>query len=204
MTTVTAYTITEALQELKLLTKRINKIIEQSMFVGVKRADDANQNVCADAARDFQSVQDLIDRRAKIKSAIMQSNAVTKVEIDHKTYTVCEVIAHKSFINEQKMLLQTMKDQYLLAQTQINNYNADRQRKIDTLIQTTFGRDNSKTSPEDIKTITETYVKKYNIDLVDPLKIKDKIDQLESDIERFENSCDFKLSYINAVTMIQV
>jgi hypothetical protein len=201
------YTITEALQELKLLTKRINRQIDDTVFVGCKRSEDkSNIDPVSDASKHFQSIQDLIDRRSKIKSAIMQSNANTKVEIANKVYTVSEVIAHKEYINEKEQLLERMKQQYSSTQEELIRYNNDRQRKIDQLIQTTFGRDsnNNKTSIDDIKNITDTYCKQYYIELVDPLKIKEKIESLQTEIDSFKNTCDFKLSYINAITTIEI
>ncbi len=199
------YTITEGLQELKLLTKRINRLIEQTKFVTVRRSEDKNFIDINDTPSNVQSIEDLIKRRAQIKSVIMQSNAVTKVEIANKTYTVSEVIAHKEFIKEQENYLEAMRYQYTIAQEEILRYNTERQRKIDTLLQTTFGRDSAnKTSVDDIKNITDTYMKQYNIELIDPLKIKEKIDKLQNEIDEFKNTCDFKLSYINAVTIIEV
>jgi hypothetical protein len=201
------YTITEALQELKLLTKRINKLTEDTVFVVSKRSDDrSNVDNTTNSIKNYQSIQDLIERRSRIKSAIMQSNSSTKVEIMNKIYTVSEVIAQKEYIQEQEELLRRMKEQYLIAQEDVIRYNNERQRKIDQLIQTTFGRDtnSNKTSVEDIKNITDTYCKQYYIDIIDPLKIKEKIEELENSIDSFKNTCDFKLSYINAITTIEL
>ena len=205
----TTYTITEALQELKLLTKRINRHIDTTIFITTKRSDEKSlqniNDITSEASSSFQSIQDLIKRRAYIKSLIMTSNATTKVDIAGKTYTVCEVIAHKEFIKEQEKLLETLKNQYVQAHEAITRFNSEKQRKIDSLIQTTFGRDStSKSNIDDIKNITDTYNKQYFIDTIDPLDLKEKIQTLEKEIEEFKNTCDFKLSYINAITTITV
>lgn len=198
------YTITEALQECKLLTKRINKEIETTTFISAKRNEDKHWEQCQDAPSIYQSIIDLINRRTKIKNAIILSNATTQVEIDGKYYTVAEVIAQKEYISEKENLLETLKRQYAHVQDEISRYQVNRQNKIDSLITTTFGRDSSKSNIEDIKNITEVYQKQYNIELIDPLNLKDKISLLETEINNFTNTCDFKLSYINAITKISI
>ena len=201
------YTITEALQELKLLSSRISKLITTTSFVNTIRSEDIKNRdlICKDSAANFQSVNELISRRARIKSSIMQSNATTTVEIAGKTYTVAEAIATKEFINDKQNLLDVLKNQKAVVSNQVNNYNTDRQRKIDALINSSFGRDSSqKNNSEDISTITDMYVKKNYIELIDPIKIDDKIKELETDIENFKHQVDYKLSYINAITKINV
>ncbi len=201
------YTITEALQELKLLSSRISKLITTTSFVNTIRSEDIKNKelVCKDSAANYQSVNELISRRARIKSSIMQSNATTMVEIAGKTYTVAEAIATKEFINDKQNLLDVLKNQKAVVSNQVNNYNTDRQRKIDALINSSFGRDSSqKNNSEDISTITDMYVKKNFIELIDPIKIDDKIKELETDIENFKHQVDYKLSYINAITKINV
>ena len=200
------YTVTEALQQLKLITKKIQKLIDSTRFISTKTSDDkSNQNPVGDSVSNFQAINDLIARRTKIKSAIMVSNATTTVEIAGKQYTVAEVIAQKEFIAENTRLLDVLKRQYASAQDTVVRYNNARQAKIDGLIQTTFGREaNNKASVDDIKNITEVYQKQYYIDVLDPLNTQVQIEKLEKEIDEFKSTCDYKLSYINAVTKINV
>ena len=200
------YTITEALQELKLLTKRINRQIDGQRFIDTKRSEDRNKvDETVNAQSAYQSITMLIARRAAIKSAIVVSNATTRVKIGEREYTVAEVITEKEYIKERERLLTVLKRQYAATQDEITRYNAMRQTKVDALITTTFGREaNNKANPADIAAITDAYVKQYNIELVDPIKVADMIANLEKEIEEFKNTCDYKLSYINAVTKITV
>jgi hypothetical protein len=206
------YTITEALQELKLLTARISKITNQSNFISTKRSEDTFDvdKFNKEALASFQSINDLVDRRARIKSAIMQSNAVTTVEIAGKTYTVAEAISTKEYINDKNALLERLKFQKAQAANLVTNYNNDRQRKIDNLIERSLGREitvkgaSANGDNSDIKTITEMYTKKNYIEVLDPIKVDDKIKALEEEIENFKHQVDYKLSYINAITKITV
>jgi hypothetical protein len=201
------YTLTEALQELKLLTKRIDSTIRNTQFCGTLRSEDLKNKdlVCKDTVANFQSINDLIERRSKIKSAIMQANAVTSVEIAGKVYTIAEAISTKEFISEKQRLLETMINQRATTTNLITSYNNDRQRKIDALIISSFGRDSSqKNNSEDISSITDMYIKKNFVEFVDPLKVDEKIKELEKEIDEFKHQVDYKLSYINAITKITV
>jgi hypothetical protein len=201
------YTLTEALQELKLLTKRISSTINDTQFCGALRSEDIKNKdfICKDTVSNYQSINDLITRRAKIKSAIMQANAVTSVEIAGKVYTIAEAISTKEYINDKQNLLERMINTRATTSNAINSYNNDRQRKIDALITSSFGRDSSqRNNAEDISTITDMYMKKNYVEFVDPLKIDDRIKELEKEIDEFKHQVDYKLSYINAITKITV
>ncbi len=200
-------TITEGMQEMKLLSSKIDKLITHTTFVDLYRSNSntSPELLCKDVSEKFQSLQDLIDRRSRIKSAIMQSNAITTVKIADKTYTVAEALAAKTSILDKKALLERLREGRTRVHNELTSYNADRQRKIDALIEKSFGRDNNgKQHAEDIQSITDIYIKKNYASIVDPIQIDKVITSLEEEIEQFENAVDHKLSYINAITMIKV
>ena len=200
-------TITEGMQEMKLLSSKIDKLISNTTFIELYRSNSnmVPDLLCKDASEKFQSLQDLIDRRSRIKSAIMQSNAVTKVTIADKIYTVAEALAAKSSILDKKRLLERLYEGRTRVHNDLITYNAERQRKIDSLIEKSFGRDNNgKQHAEDIQSITDIYIKKNYASVVDPIQIDKVIASLEEEIEQFENAVDHKLSYINAITIIKI
>lgn len=200
------YTILESLSELKLIKERINKRVSSTTFVSVWKSDE-NKNkdtICADAKSQFQSVQALLKRRSQIKAKIMQSNATTKVQIGGIEYTVAEAIAVKEMIAEHRMFLDTLKMQHARALRSVDDYNSDRQRRIDSLLDRNFSKDSGKANADDIRTITEMYQKKYYIEMVDPLEIAKEIERLEEYIQTFESNVNTKLAHSNAVTTIEV
>lgn len=111
MADIRKISITEALTELKLYDQKINKVLCSADFIGCKKksSDRVNsfklENFEANAKASYQSVSDLIENRARLKSAIVQSNAATMVEIAGKKYTVAEAIERKNSIEYDKMLL---------------------------------------------------------------------------------------------------
>ncbi len=206
------YTITEALQELKLLSSKIEKLTTTTRFVCcVKSEDNVDPStVLKDSSSNFQSILDLMERRAKIKAAIMQSNATTTIEIGNKTYTVAEAISTKEWTQDKKRLIDHLVSQKANVSNEVIRYNSDRQRKIDVLIERSLGTVNTGTNrssnnySDDIKAITEMYTKKNYIEIVDPIKVDDQIKKLQDELDSFVHTVDFKLSYINAITKIMI
>ena len=110
--------VTKGLNELKLLDSRIHRKIEEGEFVGAAKVSVPNINgkmtkeaFKANAKADYQSIVDLIKRRNAIKAAIIQSNAITVVEVAGKRMTVAEAIDKKSAIEYEKTLLEKLNDE---------------------------------------------------------------------------------------------
>ena len=107
--------VTKALNELKLLDERIRKEIMNSSFVATAKIVEkkvtpncTKDEFNAKAKATFQSINDLMDRRARIKAAVVASNAVTKLQINGTEMTVAEAIELKTSITYQVQLLNTM------------------------------------------------------------------------------------------------
>jgi hypothetical protein len=203
--------ITQALAELKLLDARINKGIAGGTFcasymVGTKicgtmTPEEADKEI----KETWQSVNDLIKRRANIKTKIVASNAATEVEIGGDKMTVAEAIERKNSIQYEQTLLNTLKDDFrkaLAAVTQGNEKARDRaQQSLDTVL----GKEGSKTpSKEDIASIYDPVFQRYEWKLQDPIGIEKKIAELEKSIDDFISNVDFILSTSNALTTIEV
>ena len=203
--------ITEALTELKLYDQKINKVLCSADFIGCKKksSDRVNsfklENFEANAKASYQSVSDLIENRARLKSAIVQSNATTMVEISGKKYTVAEAIERKNSIAYDKMLLQAMKSQWAAATNNVEKENKRVDTQVDKMLETFLGKDSEKkVSEADLNAISEPYRAKNEWELVDPLNLFAKIQAMEADIDAFEADVDVRLSISNSVTYIEV
>ena len=64
------------------------------------------------AKADYQSIEALIKRRNAIKSAIVVSNATTKIEVAGVKMTVAEAIERKTSISYDIQLLDKLKEVY--------------------------------------------------------------------------------------------
>ena len=170
-----------------------------------KAAPNTVANFVELAKSSYQSVKDLIANRAKIKSAVVQSNAVTTVEIAGDTYTVAEAIERKNSIRYDKALLDEMKSQYAKITDMVTKENNRVDAQVDKMLETFLGKDSEKkVSETDLSTISDPYRAKNEWELIDPLNLYEKIQTLESAIDAFEADVDVRLSISNSVTYIEV
>lgn len=204
--------VTQALNELKTLDSRINRAISSAVFVTASRKAEKNavpgvskEEFCENAKASKQSIEDLIKRREVIKAAIIQSNAVTEIEICGEKMTVAKAIDTKESILYYKNLLDHMKVQYFNATKNCNNANTQVDGKIDQLILAAYGKDGKdKISESDYNAIANPYRAANEAEIMDPIHIKDEIEKLESYIEDFTSNVDAQLQISNCVTYIKV
>src|SRR5689334_11972517 len=138
-------TVTRALAELKTLDKRITKSVSLSDFeiVKVRRKEDKwdVQEFNRQAQGSYQSAVDLIARRDQLKSKVLQSNAVTRVRIGEREFTVVEIIDRKQSLAYKKTLLERLRTQRANAQSLYEARQEDLRRKLDHLLEVNFGKD---------------------------------------------------------------
>lgn len=204
-------TITRALTELKLLDARIIKLTGSAKFVDLfqnKRDIVLINNMTKEvfetkAKASMQSIEDLIKRREKIKSAIMLSNAVTSVEIGRKKYFVIEAISRKTSINYEVNLLQRMKHEITNAKHQVDQQKPQLDQNVKELVEKNLGGD-KKPSKEDYDVISDPFLKANKLNIIDPCGVEKRIDEMDEKIDNFLAEVDFVLSESNAKTEIEV
>jgi hypothetical protein len=205
-------TITRGLAELKLLDARINSAIQSTQFIGGKKkssakvtptqtVDEFNQSVQSA----YASVNKLIENRKVIKSAIVDSNAKTMVKIGEIEMTVADAIERKDSIKYDQMFLNQMINHFNQAVGQVNRENEKVQMKLDELLVASFGKEQKgKTGDNEIEAIAKPFLQQNEFEIVDPLKLKDKIDKLQFDIQGFTSEVDYVLSESNSLNRISV
>ncbi len=185
---MSSISIARALVELKTLDARINKITGNTQWIMFK-TKNKNSNYLEEEFKkstqsEFQSLNDLISRRDKLKNAIMKSNSNVEVELGGNKMTVSQVIEYKKTIE----------------------YESHKQRvqnKIDENIKVICGKD-SKPDETVIKSISEGITKGDPIEIFDPLGLDKVIKEMETSIEDFTANVDYVLSESNALTTIVV
>jgi hypothetical protein len=197
--------ITQALAELKLLDKRINKALDNVTWADVKTksrpvdAEKFGKNVRAE----YQSFTDLVKRRDTIKRAVVRANASTRVRVGTWEGTVAEAIEYKTSIVYKKRLLETMRDQLIRAKDTFTSQQEAVDGRLEKLLHSELGKD-VKTSPETITALTNSFRENNKVELVDPLDLSERTRELEEEIEDFETNVDWVLSETNGKTMIEV
>lgn len=204
--------VTQGLNELNMIHKRIAKALNESSFVSSSKISEKNVNpgvtkeVFSEKAKaSFDKISDLINRRELIKAAIVKSNAETEVEIAGQKMSVAKAIDTKDSIEYKKELLAVMMRQYAEAQSRVNVKNAEMEKKIDRMIEAALGKDSKDKVDENMYNAISKPIKAADeFDLVDPINIKEKIDELTKFIEEFESEVDAKLQVSNCITYIEI
>lgn len=200
--------ITRALNEIKLLEKRINdKIINLSLIKANKKSNKSiNGQIIeefnAKAKADYQSVLDLMARRDLIKKLIDESNATTEIKLNDVSMTVLEAINKKHSIEFKKNLLVILEKQYKMELAKCENSNDLMESNLDNQITAMLGSDNKKN--DGIEVFSKTYREQNGYELINPLNLQNKIELLREEIDEFENNIDFLLSESNSITKIEI
>lgn len=205
-------TIHKALAELKIIDSRIMDAIDDGTFcVANKHSNTKINGVTIDefetsVQAQYNKATDLIRRRNAIKRAVVLSNAKTKVIINNVEYTVAEAIEMKNHgIEFDDMLLERLKSQYNDAKNEILRRNGDDlEDRAVNYVTGIYGSREGKVNTDDFEKAKKDFITANSYDLIDPIKIADKINKLEERISAFKTEVDAALSCSNAMTEIEI
>lgn len=203
------FTVTEAMTRLKLYDKKITDKVAglrlATFTIGSMRpAGFASvDDYVKDANAGLQSANALIGERERIKRAIVNSNAVTRVKVGQVEMTVAEAIELKSSIKYKKSLLDQMKAQYAQALVQEQHHNTQVNARADEFVQKAFPNQ-ANANKEEIMSARETWIKANIGKMHTADKLKEEIERVENSINEFETHVDVSLSLVNATTIIHI
>lgn len=203
-------TIHRALAELKLIDSKINKKIELIEPSGWMQKDQPvngfyeKKRFEENAKSAIQSIQDLISRKQRIKSAIVKVNSETKVKIGEMEMTIADAINFRSIIELKRALVAMLHQKHIAVKKKIEQNNPNITDNALALAMKALGKDNVKIDDKDAIAITKPYIENYKFRLVDPLVVEDLIERLQTEIDEYETYIDATLSEINATTMIEI
>jgi len=205
-------TVHKALAELKIIDDRIITSINDGEFcVANKHSNNKINGVTLDEYKDvmkgnYDKATDLIKRRNAIKRAVVLSNATTKVNINGVEYTVAEAIEMKNHgVEFDEMLYKELNNQYYGAQSVIKRQNGDDlEKRAEQYVIGIYGSKEGKTNTDDFEKTKRDFITANSYELVDPIKILDKINALEENIASFRAEVDAVLSTSNAITEIEI
>lgn len=212
MSTTEKMTVHKALCELKVIGDRITKGLNKMPFVvtnehanakiqGIPISEYTEQMQSA-----FQSVEDLIARRDAIKREVVKSNATTMVSIGGKEYTVAEAIEMKNHGMEYiKLLMGKMASELDRAKRTAEIANGQNlENRADGYIRNMYSTTDMKNLTAEASAEREKFIKQHTTELVDPLKVSEKIAKLEKQYYEFTTEVDAALSVSNSITEIEV
>lgn len=206
-------TIHRALTELKTLDARINKAINNIIPIGIQQEGKLVNNIydkdtfIANAKENYQSINDLVDQKVKIKSAIIQSNSTTTITIDKQLMTVADAINFKTIIIHKEDLINTFvgflnscrakqnKETERIEQIALDNAKIMLGKQTDNSVQPT---------DKDVREIMEPFIARNKLNLIDPLDLDTTIKKLQLEVDNFSTEIDAVLSESNATTFIEI
>lgn len=212
MGTIEKMTVHKALAELKLLDGRIDKAIAEGIYcVANKHSNDKINGIDITEYKKlmqgrYDKVVNLIDRRKALKKAVTLSNAVTKVTINGNEYTVAEAIEMRnSGILHEDTLCKFMEEQYKKALAEIKTRNeGELEERAEDYVKAMFGQKEGKANTAEAEKLRKEFIANNSYELLDPLKINEKIEALEKNISDFMSEVDAALSTSNALTEITI
>lgn len=208
-------TIHKALAELKVIDNRINSAIMGVTFAYANK--HSNEKISGMPIQEYretikagyQKVTDLINRRNAMKRAVVLSNAKTIINIGDKTYTVAEAIEMKNHgMEHMKTLLQKMNQDYKMAQITLNANSGDAIEKkaenyVISVIQAQPKDSKMSVDSEAMKSLRKDYIANNTYDLIDPIDVVNKMEEIKDEVQKFETEIDAALSVSNALTIIE-
>lgn len=203
-------TIHRALSELKLIDARINKQLGEIVPTGViQKGKLVNGHITEEdfaktAKSKFDSVNDLIVRKALLKSAIVKANGETNVKIGDKQMTIADAINFKTIIGYKKSLSEILKTRFNQSIVVLNTGNDKVDKNLQVILEAAFGKENVKAGKDDVEAVTKPFLEKNQYFLFDPLKIADVIDAIDKEVGDFEAEVDAVLSEANSLTTIEI
>ena len=202
--------VARALIEIKTLEKRIEKATENLTPLGLMLGQKPEASIQSresfekTAKAAYQQVQALLQRRRQLKNAVVLSNASTQVNIAGEKMTVAEAIERKRSIGLEKHFTATMWKQHTAKLEALEGHNQKIERQLFQLLQATYAKPESEVSAEDYDKIAQPFKANNEASLIDPLKLKETLFQLEQQIEAFETEVDVALTESNARTEIEI
>ena len=211
MTTETM-SVHKALAELKIIGDRIESAIHSGYYCKAnKHSNEKVNGVSVDEFKtqikaNWNKVVDLIKRRNAIKKAVVYSNATTKVKVGNEEFTVAEAIEMKNTgMNYKRELMDVLNEQYTKAIQIAERENGEiLQQKMENYVFGLYGIKEGKTSADEVEKTKKQFIKNNIFEIIDPIKIKEKIDELEKEIAEFDTEIDAELSKSNSLTEITI
>jgi hypothetical protein len=202
--------VSRALVELKTLDKRIEKTLQNlqpvtimtgsKMVTGIASKEEFGKNVTSS----YQSLMALVERKRKIKSGIVKSNAITMVTIAGEKMTVAEAIERKNSIAIEKNIRGNLAEKYSQEVRKVENHNAQIQKELLRLLQATYSKPETQIEKDDYDKIAIPFRENNEAKLIDPLDIEKKLQSFEEKIDAFESEVDIALTESNARNEIEV
>ena len=213
--------VTQALDERDLLVKKIGDKIAKASFTDVKKHNETKvmdarteeETFRKDVESAYQQIMDLIKRFRKLDAAIVASNANTIIHTTFGDYTVAGAIALRSRMRGsgsyyedsdfEGILLDKMKSEVNNRLLAVDSKNKQLEATAESMRLSILGKE-TKTKDDKPLAVVATYVSENTAELVDPLEVRRKVDEIQERRTRLLSELDTQIKVSNATTFVEI
>ena len=166
-----------------------------------------------EARSSYQQIIDLIHWYDKVDQAILRSNAETIIETSYGTMSIANALALRSRLNcsnpydsdsnFEGNLMMKLQEELNEKIRVMEQKNKGLQNTAETMRLSILGKD-TKTKDETPLKVVDVYVQENTTELIDPLNVRKKIDELNERRETILNELDTKIKVSNATTFVEI
>lgn len=217
--------VTQALDERDLLVKKITDKINKASFVDMVKENEekvmvnhiTREEFNQQAKASLQQIEDLIDRYQRIDAAIVASNAAATIETSYGTFTVAAAISLRNRLREKRSVNAALQEivtdfeaklyskiqrEYMARLDDIERKNRELQLTAGEMRLSILGKD-SKGKEDKPLEVVDTYVKENTTQLLDPLGVQKKMEQLQEKRTTLLAELETQIKVSNATTFIE-
>lgn len=213
--------VTQALDERDLLVKKIGDKIAKASFTDVKKHNETKvmdarteeDTFRKDVESAYQQIMDLIKRFRKLDAAIVASNANTIIHTTFGDYTVAGAIALRSRMRGsgsyyedsdfEGILLDKMKSEVNNRLLAVDSKNKQLEATAESMRLSILGKE-TKTKDDKPLAVVATYVSENTAELVDPLDVRRKVDEIQERRTKLLSELDTQIKVSNATTFVEI
>lgn len=213
--------VTQALDERDLLVKKIGDKIAKASFTDVKKHNETKVmdarteegTFRKDVESAYQQIMDLIKRFRKLDAAIVASNANTIIHTSFGDYTVAGAIALRSRMRGsgsyyedsdfEGILLDKMKSEVNNRLLAVDSKNKQLETTAESMRLSILGKE-TKTKDDKPLAVVATYVSENTAELVDPLDVRRKVDEIQEKRTKLLSELDTQIKVSNATTFVEI
>ena len=213
--------VTQALDQRDLLVKKICDKIRKASFTETKKHNEekvmerrvTQKEFEKEARSSYQQIIDLIHWYDKVDQAILRSNAETIIETSYGTMSIANALALRSRLscsnaydsdsNFEGNLMMKLQEDLNEKIRVMEQKNKGLQNTAETMRLSILGKD-TKAKDETPLKVVDVYVQENTTELIDPLNVRKKIDELNERRETILNELDTKIKVSNATTFVEI
>jgi len=213
--------VTQALDERDLLVNKISDKINKAHYVDVVKHNQekvyenriSKEDFKKQVEASYQQIFDLIQRFQKIDAAIIASNASHYIETSYGKFTIAGALSLRARLKENGIygdhadfeisLYNKMKEEYQAKIQLIQMKNRQLESTAENMRLSILGKDNKAKDDKPLE-VVDIYIKENTMELVDPLNILKKIEQLSERTKVLLKELDTQIKVSNATTFIEI